>query len=232
MANKKILIIEDDPDICELIRQNIAKENWKTIKASNGRVGLEKISKSNPDMIILDLMLPEIDGKEICRTIKGNSATKNIPIIMLTAKSDEMDRIIGLELGADDYITKPFSPRELILRMKAVFKRIDKTNNTNTTKFSFNKLEIDFEKRFVSYKNTPLYLTKVEFDLLGTLIKRPGIVFSRDDLLDLVLGIDAHVESRTIDMHISNLREKLEDFGKYIESVRGIGYRLSERALK
>ncbi len=229
MTKKKILIVEDDADIRELIRQTLAKEGWFTAEAADGRQALEKIKKSAPDMILLDLMLPELDGKETCRILKANSQTSSIPIVMLTAKSGETDRIVGFELGADDYIAKPFSPQELILRMKAIFKRMEPAEKSRPV-FRAENVEIDFDKRLVRNRGKIVDLTKIEFDLLHVLLKRPGIVFARDHLLQQVMGIDAYVESRTIDMHISRLREKLGGFGKHIETVRGVGYRISEKA--
>lgn len=231
MKKRRILIVEDDPDIRELVRQNITNEGWQVSEASDGRSALEQIRKSRPDLIVLDLMLPEMSGKEVCRMAKTDPETKSIPIIIVTAKGEEVDRIIGFELGADDYVAKPFSPRELVLRIRAIFKRMEqKLEDTCERGFRGNQLEVDFEKRLVRYRGKTVILTKVEFDLLRTLLKRPGWVFSRDDLMSLVLGIDAEIESRTIDMHISRLREKLGGFGKFIETLRGVGYRLTEEA--
>ena len=231
MNKKNILIVEDDSDIRELVRQTVAKEGWTAGDAANGRLAMEKIRKTHPDLIVLDLMLPELDGKELCRILKSNVETSSIPIIMLTAKSSEIDRIVGFELGADDYMAKPFSPRELILRMKAIFNRMEYISHSGKV-VRGNHFDVDFEKRIARIGGKPVDLTKIEFDLFETLLKRPGIVFSRDKLLEQALGIDAYVESRTIDMHISHLREKLGSAGKFIETVRGVGYRLSENALK
>ncbi len=222
---KPILIIEDEKDIVDLIAYHLKQNGYPVIFALDGPSGLEKAQKEHPTLIILDLMLPGMEGKDICRALKANPATKTIPIIMLTAKTEEVDRIVGFELGADDYVTKPFSPKELVLRIKAILRRTENVFQDQKT-LKIGELFIDADRYYVSFKDNPIKLTTTEFKLLFELAINKGRVLSRDHLLDKVWGYTYEGYSRTIDTHIRRLREKLGLGGEYIETVRGIGYRL------
>ncbi|MFA5336747.1 MAG: response regulator [Candidatus Omnitrophota bacterium] len=221
-----ILIVEDEKDIVKMLDYNFKKEGFKTLSTNDGEDALDLATRECPDLIILDLMLPGIDGLEVCKTLKKENRTASIPIIMLTAKSQETDKIVGLELGADDYVTKPFSPRELIARIKAVLRRAkDKDNSLEVLKMG--DLIIDLSKIAVSVKNKPIELTAKEFELLKTLIKAKGRVLSRDYLLDSIWGFDNAVEiqTRTVDVHIRTLRKKLKSEARRIVTVKNYGYR-------
>ena len=223
---EKILIIEDERDIARMLEYNLKKEGFRTIGASDGREALRRVERERPDIILLDLMLPEIDGLEVCRELKRNRDTAGIPVIMLTAKSQETDKIVGLELGADDYITKPFSVGELIARIKAVLRRLrDKEKLPDV--FKMGNLAIDFSKIKVSSGNKPVELTAKEFELLSALIKAKGRVLSRDYLLDNIWGFDnaMEIQSRTVDVHIQTLRKKLKQEARRIVTVKNYGYR-------
>lgn len=221
-----ILIVEDEKDIVKMLDYNLKKEGFKTLSVHDGEDALDLASKDKPDLIILDLMLPGMDGLEVCKTLKKENRTASIPVIMLTAKSQESDKIVGLELGADDYMTKPFSPRELIARIKAVLRRAkDKDKLLEILKMG--DLIIDLSKIAVSVKNKPIELTAKEFELLKTLIEAKGRVLSRDYLLDTIWGFDNAVEiqTRTVDVHIRTLRKKLKSEAKRIVTVKNYGYR-------
>ncbi|MFA5271857.1 MAG: response regulator [Candidatus Omnitrophota bacterium] len=221
-----ILIVEDEKDIVKMLDYNLKKEGFKTLSAHDGEDALDLAAKDQPNLIILDLMLPGMDGLEVCKTLKKENKTASIPIIMLTAKSQETDKIVGLELGADDYVTKPFSPRELIARIKAVLRRAkDKDKLTEIIKIG--DLIIDLSRIAVSIKNKPIELTAKEFELLKTLIKAKGRVLSRDHLLDAIWGFDNAVEiqTRTVDVHIRTLRKKLKSEAGRIVTVKNYGYR-------
>ena len=223
----KIYIIEDEPDIRETLVYNFQKENFEVNSSGKGLKGLEDIKVTKPDVLILDLMLPDISGLEICRKIKADDQLKNISIIMLTAKGDEVDRIVGFELGADDYVTKPFSVRELILRIKAVLKRGQKKEDVVEVGRQFGDLSIDIESHEVQVNNEQIDLTALEFRLLRQLVDRRGRVQSRDQLLSDVWGYSSEVTTRTVDTHIKRLREKLGPMGKYVQTIRGVGYKFS-----
>jgi two-component system alkaline phosphatase synthesis response regulator PhoP len=223
---EKILIVEDEPDIVKMIEYNLKKEGFRVTSAPDGNEALRRAERERPDIIILDLMLPEIDGLEVCRALKKNQDSADIPVIMLTAKSQETDKIVGLELGADDYITKPFSVRELIARIKAVLRRArEKEKPPEVIKIG--SLTIDFSKIKAFIGNKPVELTAKEFELLSALIKAKGRVLSRDYLLDNIWGFDKAVEiqSRTVDVHIQTLRKKLKAEAKRITTVKNYGYR-------
>lgn len=223
---EKILIVDDEKDILKILQHNLSKEGYRVIEASDGEEALDKASSEMPALVLLDLMLPKLDGLEVCREIKGQEKTKNIPIIMLTAKSQEVDKVLGLELGADDYITKPFSPRELLARVKAVLRRM-KDSVSDKEVFKSGALMVDFAKISVSVNNKPVELTSKEFELLKTLIQAKGRVLSRDYLLDNIWGFDHAVEiqTRTVDVHIQTLRKKLKNEAKRIITVKNYGYR-------
>lgn len=226
MAKEKILIIEDEKDIVKMLDYNLKKEGFKTLSAHNGEDGLDMARKENPDLILLDLMLPEMDGLDVCKAIKNEAKTSHIPIIILTAKAQETDKIVGLELGADDYMTKPFSPRELIARIKAVLRRMKEKDKLPEV-LRIGDLTIDFSKIMVSIKDKPIELTAKEFELLKTLIKAKGRVLSRDYLLDTIWGFDQalEIQTRTVDVHIQTLRKKIKSEAKRIVTVKNYGYR-------
>lgn len=225
----KILLIEDDKDIAELVSYNLSQEKMGCEVCRGGSEGLSKARRILPDLIILDLMLPDIGGLEICRILKSEAKTKAIPILMLTAKGEEVDRIVGFEVGADDYLTKPFSPRELVLRVKAILKRSRETGTeAKKAPLSFGILYLDPEKFQVKVGKEEKRLTAIEFKLLQHLLTGKGRVSTRDYLLDAVWGYEAALTTRTVDTHIKRLREKLGKAGDYIETIRGVGYRFRE----
>lgn len=227
MANIHILIVEDDADISEMIDYNLKKEGFKTRIASDGNEALVILQSHNFDLVLLDLMLPEIDGLEICKKLRADKKTKRLPIIMLTAKSQEADKVIGLELGADDYVTKPFSPREIIARIKAVLRRTQKTLNEEKM-IVVGDLSIDVERHLVKVSNDEVVFTSTEFKLLVFLAQKAGTVVSREVILDNVFGYSSGVYDRTVDTHIKSLRKKLGKAKDYIETIRGFGYRVRE----
>lgn len=225
-----ILVIEDEAHILELLRYNLEAQGYAVILTDNGKRGLEKCREAIPDLVLLDLMLPDMDGIDICKKMKADELLRNIPIIMLTAKSEELDKILGLELGADDYITKPFSVRELLARIKVVLRR-SKNDSEENEIIKIGDITIDTEKHIVYKGNEILDLTLKEFELLKLLSKNKGKVLTRDYLLDKVWGYEYAGETRTVDVHIRHLRKKIEDDVKlpvYIETVRGIGYKLKD----
>ena len=221
-----ILIVEDEKDIVKMLDYNLKKEGYKTLIAHDGEDAIDTANTKQPDLILLDLMLPGMDGLEVCKTLKGESKTALIPIIMLTAKSQESDKIVGLELGADDYVTKPFSPRELIARIKAVLRRMKEKDKLPEV-MKIGELRIDFSKIAVTVKDKPVELTAKEFELLRTLIKVKGRVLSRDYLLDTIWGFDhaMEIQTRTVDVHIRTLRKKIKSVSKRIVTVKNYGYR-------
>lgn len=226
---EKILIVEDEKDIIKMLDYNLKKEGFRVIDARDGEDALDLAVREYPDLILLDLMLPGINGLEVCKSLKKESKTARIPIIMLTAKSQETDKIVGLELGADDYVTKPFSPRELIARIKAVLRRATEKEKLPEV-FQANDLEIDFAKISVNVKDKLVELTSKEFELLKTLLKAKGRVLSRDYLLDTIWGYDhaMEIQTRTVDVHIRTLRKKLKSAAKMIVTVKNYGYRFEE----
>ena len=229
MSQQKILIVEDEKDIRDLVELHLKKAGFETSLAPDGQKAFQKVQEFHPNLILLDLMLPQMDGKELAKILKAREETKDIPIVMLTAKAEEIDRIIGLELGADDYIAKPFSPRELVLRVKAVLKRAEKRLETIkarlTEPFRIGELEIDEGNFQARLKGKPVDLTKTEFSLLAELAKSKGRLQTREALLEKVWGFDSYGDSRTIDTHLSRLRQKLGKAGERIETIRGVGYR-------
>lgn len=232
MSKKLIYVVEDEKHIQELIGFNL-KENGYDVKCfDNGEVMLAECQNKKPDLFILDIMLPGIDGLEICRRIKENSNLKKTPIIMLTAKNDEFDKVLGLELGAEDYITKPFSVREFTARVKVVFRRQSDTNENTSEIIKVGKISIDVARHEVYKDKTLIDMTFKEFELLKLLVLNKGIVMSRELLLEKIWGFDYYGETRTVDVHIRYLRQKIEDDDNapaYIETVRGIGYRFSDK---
>lgn len=229
MAGEKILVVDDELYIVELLKYNLETNGYKVIHALNGKDGLTQAYEKKPALILLDVMLPEMDGFDVCKQIKKNKETENIPIIMLTAKGEEFDKILGLELGADDYITKPFSVRELLARVKVVLRR--NTKEEQSQSISIDNLVIDMDKHEVLKSGNKIDLTLKEFELLRLLILNKGKVLTRDFLLDKVWGYEYYGETRTVDVHVRHLRQKIEDDDKsprYIETVRGIGYKFKD----
>lgn len=230
MASEKILIIDDELHIVELIKYNLEMNGYKVYYALNGNEGMNIAYEKKPDLILLDIMLPEIDGFEVCKKIKRDDELANIPIIMLTAKGEEFDKILGLELGADDYITKPFSVRELVARIKVVLRRNTKEEKQNNI-ITIGNLTIDMERHEVLKDGKRVELTLKEFELLKLLILNKGKVMTRDFLLDKIWGYEYYGETRTVDVHVRHLRQKIEEDDKnpkYIETVRGIGYKFKD----
>lgn len=224
--NEKVLIVEDEKEIAELIAYTLKKEKYDVTVALDGETALKKLKESLYDLVILDLMLPKIQGLEICRIIRNNPEMEKTGIIIVTAKGEEVDKITGLEMGADDYITKPFSPKELLARIKAVLRRTVSATSSNQI-IKIRELVIDKEKYLVTVKGQPKRLSATEFKLLVYLAERPNKIFNRDHLLDAVWGQDIYVDSRTVDVHIRRLRLKIEDDPdnpEYIKTLRGIGY--------
>lgn len=229
MANEKILIVDDEEHIAELIRYNLINNGYKVITANNGVDAVKLAIEEKPNLILLDLMIPGKDGYDVCKEVRSNSEIRNMPIIMLTAKSEEVDKILGLELGADDYITKPFSVRELLARVKAVLRRFSIVENESNV-LVLGDLVADFDKREIIVKNKKLDLTLKEFELLEILIKNRGKILTRDTLLDKIWGYEYIGETRTVDVHIRYLRKKIEEDDKnpkFIETIRGVGYRFN-----
>jgi len=226
---EKILIVEDEKDIVKMLEYNLQKEGFKTLSVRDGEDALDAANREHPDIVILDLMLPGMDGLEVCKALKGGAKTARIPIIMLTAKAQESDKVIGLELGADDYMTKPFSPRELVARIKAVLRRMTEKGPAAEV-VRIGELTVDLPKVRVLVKDRPVELTAKEFELLKTLIKAKGRVLSRDYLLDTIWGFDHAIEiqTRTVDVHIRTLRKKLKSEARRIVTVKNYGYRFEE----
>jgi two-component system phosphate regulon response regulator PhoB len=224
----KILVVEDEPDVVELIVFNLRSAGFEVLSAADGAEALRKAQTQVPDLILLDLMLPELDGLEVCKILRRNPATAGIPILMLTAKAAEIDRVLGLELGADDYVTKPFSPRELVLRVKALLRR-GAADEPKAEVLHAGPLTIDIPRHTVTARGHALELTATEFRLLTTLVERRGRVQSREQLLQDVWGYDRPIDTRTVDTHMRRLREKLGNAGRFLDTVRGVGYRFLER---
>jgi two-component system phosphate regulon response regulator PhoB len=224
---KKILVIDDEPDLRELVRVNLDQAGYGVETASSGRDALQALRRSTPDLVVLDLMLPDISGTELCRKIRSDPALADIPVIMLTAKAAEIDRVVGFELGADDYVTKPFSPRELVLRISAVLRRRF-ADSDGEQALEHGSIRLDAARHRCTVDGAEAPLTAKEFDLLRELMSRPGRVVTRETLLERVWGSDVTVTLRTIDTHLKRLREKLGRAGESIETVRGVGYRFAD----
>jgi two-component system phosphate regulon response regulator PhoB len=221
---ERVLIVDDDPDIVRLVSYNLTQAAFDVVTAGTGRKALEIVQKHPPDLIILDLMLPDVDGMEVCRALRQHEASRRIPIIMLTARSEEIDRVIGFELGADDYVMKPFSPRELVLRVKSIFRR---TKEERTEMLRAGRILVYPDRRQCFVGRDVIPLTAKEFDLLYELMRARGNVLTRDVLMDRVWGYHGEATSRTLDTHVRRLREKLGEGGTYVETVRGVGYRIA-----
>ncbi len=228
MPKEKILVVDDEEDILELIRHNLAREGYQVVCATAGESAVHKAESEKPDLIVLDLMLPGIDGLEVARNLKYNAQTRHIPIVMLTAKGDESDIVTGLEMGADDYITKPFSPRVLIARIRAVIRRRSQIINDENGTLLIYDLTIDTGRRSVLARGEAVQLSFTEFQMLYILAKRPGWVFTRSQIVDAVRGSGYPVTDRSVDVQIAGLRKKLGSCGDYIETVRSVGYRFKD----
>jgi two-component system phosphate regulon response regulator PhoB len=222
---ERVLIVDDDPDIVRLVSYNLSHAGFEVQTATTGRAALEQIQKQPPDLVVLDVMLPDVDGLEVCRTLRQLAPFRRIPILMLTARGEEIDRVVGFELGADDYVSKPFSPRELVLRIKSILRR---SGSGRTDVMHVGNIEIFPDRRQCIVKSIPVVLTAKEFDLLHELMKARGNVLTRELLMDRVWGYHGDAASRTLDTHVRRLREKLGDDGGHVETVRGVGYRISD----
>jgi len=231
MSHKRIVIIEDEPDILEVLAYNLKREGFEIATREDGARGCELVRKTLPDLVLLDLMLPSMDGHEVCRLLKNHSETERIPIIMVTAKSEESDVVLGLGIGADDYIPKPFSPKELIARVKALLRRCEQEGqSTDSNVIEIDGLVIDSDKHSIAFAGAAINLTASEFRILRYLANHPGRAFSREQILNHAFGLDAAVVDRNIDVHIRAIRKKIGDEYPFIETVRGVGYRFKERS--
>jgi two-component system alkaline phosphatase synthesis response regulator PhoP len=228
MSNEKILIVEDEEDLIELLRYNLQRESYKVETATSGSSAINKAKEIIPDLILLDLMLPDIDGFEVCRTLKNSPKTCYIPIIMVTAKTEESDIVSGLEVGAFDYITKPFSPKVLIARIRAVLRRATQVTDNDSSTIKIHNITIYPQRHEITVNEKPVTLTFTEFNLLLFFVKNAGRVYTRYQLIDNLHGTNYPVTDRSVDVQITGLRKKLGSAGKYIETVRGIGYKLRE----
>jgi two-component system, OmpR family, alkaline phosphatase synthesis response regulator PhoP len=227
VAKERVLVVDDEEDILELVTFNLAKDGYQVVTAASGEEALRQTKQGTPDLILLDLMLPGLDGLDVCRALKSNEDTVHIPIIMLTAKTEDADIVAGLELGADDYITKPFSPRVLLARLKAVLRR-KKLEAAPDSPLVVHDIAIHLDRHEVLVKGNPITLTATEFSILHFLARRPGRVFSRDQIITAVKGDDYPVTERSVDVQIVGLRKKLGGAGDCVETVRGVGYRFKE----
>jgi len=229
MTRKSILVVDDEADIRELLTFNLEQEGYQVEAAENGEQALQALRSHRIDLVLLDLMLPGLPGLELCKQLKRSSSLETIPIIMISAKSSETDVIVGLELGADDYITKPFSPKEVVARIKAIFRRVDERRSSDQMdELKFDSLTLNVPRHEVHLDGRELKLTTTEFKILQCLMSRLGHVFTRDELIDFALGKDVSVVDRTIDVHITNLRKKIGSYGAQIESIRSVGYRFKD----
>jgi two-component system phosphate regulon response regulator PhoB len=227
MARERILVVDDERDILELIRYNLEREGYRVDTVTSGEDALVLASQTGPALIVLDLMLPGLDGLEVCRRLKRDGTTKSIPVLMLTAKSEDADIVTGLEVGADDYVTKPFSPKVLMARIRAALRRADdQTTGDQEPRISVHDIVIDVARHEVSVAGRTVELSATEFSILEFLARNPGLVFSRSRIIDGVRGKDYPVTERSVDVQILGLRKKLGDRGRYIQTVRGVGYRV------
>ncbi len=224
---QKILVVDDEKDIVELLRYNLSQAGFEVREASDGRSALEAAKSRNPDLIILDVMLPDLSGTEVCRILRKDERTRTTPILMLTVKSEEAEKVAAFELGADDYVTKPFSPREVVLRVRAILRRLDPEVEAKV--YQVGKLLVDVPGHKVAVRDQRVELTATEFKLLTYLLQHRGQVVERETLLDKVWGLDADIFTRTVDTHVTRLRQKLGEYGPHVEAVRGVGYRFSDR---
>jgi two-component system alkaline phosphatase synthesis response regulator PhoP len=232
---QKILVIEDEPDIRKLLQYNLAQERFKVLEAEDGEQALKILQRDRPNLVILDLMLPGLSGLEVCKIIRERPETSQVPILMLTAKAGEADKVVGLEMGADDYLAKPFSPREMVARVRAILRRFESAHTAEPRVYEKGALKIDFANYEVHVRGRPIKLTLKEFELLRLLVLNPNRVLSRDQVLDRVWGGETFVTPRTVDVHIRRLRkaiEKDDSKPKWILTLRGVGYKFDEKALE
>jgi two-component system, OmpR family, alkaline phosphatase synthesis response regulator PhoP len=227
-AAKKILIVEDEHDILQLVKLYLEKEGFRTVTATTGAEGLNRAKQDKPDLIVLDLMLPEIDGLEVCKRLRSAPETAMLPIIMLTAKAEESDQVIGLELGADDYVTKPFSPKAFVARVKALFRRLDRSRQESRTVYQYGKLSMDLSRHEVTVQGKDVPLTAKEFGLLEHLLRNLGRVLTREVLLNQVWGYDYFGTTRTVDVHVRRLKQKIPLLDAAIVSIKSLGYKLKD----
>ena len=227
-GHTKIAVIEDEPDILEVIEHNLVREGYRVLTSSNGAQGLQLVQNEGPALVLLDLMLPGMDGLEVCRALKMDTVTQHIPIVMITAKSDESDIVLGLGLGADDYITKPFRPRELVARVRAVLRRVPPNAAAGAERLIRQGLVVDAVKHQVIIDGEEVKLTATEFRLLHFMASHPGRVFTRDQLVHRAIGEDAVVVDRNIDVHVRSIRQKVGQYRDWVETVRGVGYRFRD----
>jgi phosphate regulon transcriptional regulator PhoB len=225
--SERILVVDDEKDLLELVQYHLTHAGFRVATAATGEQALERAREKSPDLVLLDILLPDIGGLEVCRMLKSDERTKNVPVIFLTAKGEEIDRVVGFELGADDYVTKPFSPRELVLRVRALFKR-RRGDADLRPPLTAGDLRLDRDRHEVTIGKKPVDLTATEFKLLAHLMENAGRALSRDSLLDSVWGTEAFVTDRTIDTHVKRLRAKLGKTGEKVETVRGVGYRFRD----
>ncbi len=228
MAKERILVVDDEEDLLELVRYNLTREGYRVACVSTGEDAIEQARRDLPDLIVLDLLLPNVDGLEVCRRLKGDSKTKHLPILMLTAKTEEADVVTGLELGADDYMTKPFSPRVLLARVKAVLRRKSANVPDERSVVRIHDLTVDPVRHEALLEGKPVELTYTEFALLHFLSRKPGWTFTRAQIVDAVKGEDYPVTERSVDVQVAGLRKKLGDRADYVQTVRGVGYRFKE----
>ncbi len=229
MKKSRILVVDDEPDLVELVRHHLAREHYDVVTAADGETGLAEARRKLPDLVVLDLMLPGIDGLEVCRRLRSDARTQHIPIVMLTAKGEESDAVIGLAQGADDYVRKPFGMKELLARIATRLRSVDgKTTGDAQKVLRFGDLVIDSVKHEVSLAAEPIQMTVTEFKLLRHLVQNKGRAFTRNELLNAVLGQDAYVIDRNVDVHVATLRKKLGAFGANIVTLRGLGYKFRE----
>lgn len=226
MSKKTVLVIEDEPDIAELVQYNLEREGYRVLVAKDGETGLREAATRSPDLVLLDIMLPGMDGLEVCRRLRDDTSTESIPVIMLTARSEETDVVVGLELGADDYVPKPFSPRELIARVRALLRRTKlREKGRKQIRIERENVVLDSERHEVTLEGERVTFTRAEFRLLWALFSRPGRVFPRRDLVDILTDGEGFILERNVDVHVSAVRKKLGESGALIVTVRGVGYK-------
>ncbi len=228
MSQETILIIEDDADIVELMQYNLAKEGFQVRIARDGEAGLHEVRRHRPDLVLLDLMMPGLDGLEVCRRIRRDADLASTPIVMVTAKSEESDVVSGLELGADDYLAKPFSPRELLARVRAVLRRGQGNMGSKKTRMKFEGVVMDRDRHEVSVDGALVEFTRAEFRLLWALGESPGRVFARDEIVEYITGGEAFISDRNVDVHVSAVRKKLDPYSDLVKTVRGVGYKIKD----
>jgi len=226
MRKSTILVIEDDQDIVDVVRYNLEREGFRVLEANDGERGLEAAARSKPDLVLLDLMLPGVDGLEVCRRLREKTETRGLPVIMITAKGEESDVVVGLEMGADDYLPKPFSPRELVARSRAVLRRVNRApGELGRTRIEVKDLVLDSTRHEVLHNGEPVPLTRAEFRLLWALGQRPGRVYARNELVEEITAGESLIIDRNVDVHISSIRKKLGEAGDVITTIRGVGYK-------